>query len=133
MNQCLTFVLLSFFLVHQGQASDACPVTLVSGKGNPHVITITFKNTDKRPIRRLDFTCKAVDVKRDNVSRWHCYETDASFMPEAESTVSYQLSGHIPGPVLVSVKSITFSDGSTWKPPKHDSCQVLKIRVPQSD
>jgi len=114
-------------------ASDACPITLIGGSGDPHRITITFKNNAQLPIRQLDFTCKAIDTEADKASRWHCYESDASFAPGVEQTVSYSLSGRIPGPVLVSVKSVTFSDGTTWKPSRHSSCPVLKIRLPLSN
>jgi hypothetical protein len=55
-----------------------------------------------------------------------------SFLPGAQYTTIYAIPAGIPGTVAVSVKSLLWWDGRTWKPTKQDPCRVLKIQVPRS-
>jgi len=107
----------------------ACPVMLVSGAGRAGAIDLTFRNRDKLPIRRLEFTCKMANSAKSALVP--CYEPNASFLPNGQYTLTYGVpSGR--GPVLVSVKSAMFSDGRTWKPSKRDPCRVLRIPMPHA-
>jgi len=108
----------------------ACPVMLVSGAGRAGAIDLTFRNRDKLPIRRLEFTCKMANAPAKS-ALVPCYEPNASFLPNGQYTLTYGVpSGR--GPVLVSVKSAMFSDGRTWKPSKRDPCRVLRIPMPHA-
>jgi hypothetical protein len=108
----------------------ACPVMLVSGSGRAGAIDLTFKNRDRLPIRRLEFTCRMANAPA-KAALVPCYEPNASFLPGGQYTLTYGVpSGR--GPVLVSVKSALFSDGHTWKPSKRDPCRVLKIPMPRA-
>jgi hypothetical protein len=108
----------------------ACPVMLVSGSGHAGAIDLTFRNRDRLPIRRLEFTCKMANAPA-KTALVPCYEPNASFLPGGQYTLTYGVPiGR--GPVLVSVKSAMFSDGHTWKPSKRDPCRVLKIPMPRA-
>jgi hypothetical protein len=129
-SKAIPVVLLAVFLAPPADASSACPLTLLSGTVEPNGISVTFRNTGKLPIRWLEFTCKPVDAQGDKAHRAHCFETNASFMPETVYTTSYAFSG-VPGPVLVSVKRVTFSDGRNWEPSQRVPCRVLKLVPPR--
>ena len=108
----------------------ACPVMLVSGSGRAGAIDLTFRNRSKLPIRRLEFTCKMANAPA-KAAVVPCSEPNASFLPNGQYTLTYGVpSGR--GPVLVSVKSVMFSDGNNWKPSKRDPCRVLKIALPRA-
>jgi hypothetical protein len=108
----------------------ACPVMLVSGSGRAGAIDLTFRNRDKLPIRRLEFTCRIANAPA-KAALVPCYEPNASFLPGGQYTLTYGVPGGR-GPVVVSVKSAMFADGRTWKPSKHDPCRVLKIPLPRA-
>jgi hypothetical protein len=114
----------------QGLPARACPVMLVSGSGRAGAIDLTFRNRDRLPIRRLEFTCRVANATA-KTAPVPCYEANASFLPGEQFTLTYGVpSGR--GPIVVSVKSVMFSDGRTWKPTKRDPCRVLKIQVPRA-
>ena len=123
-----TFALLVLLLVPRAEASSTCLITLISGTGEQNTINVTFRNTNKWPVRRLEFNCSLVGTRPNKADRAYCGEPNASFLPGAEYTVSYAIPGSVRAPVLVSVKSVTFADGRTWKPTKRDACRTLKIR-----
>jgi hypothetical protein len=112
------------------RAGDVCPVNLINGVSNSNTIEVTFRNVSKLPIRQIEFLCKAVDPQADKAGHAHCREENASFMPDKEYITRYEMWGGIRGVVLVSVKSVTFSDGQAWKPSAHDNCPKLKIVFP---
>lgn len=102
---------------------------LVGGAKDGDTISVTFRNTGKVPIRRLEFNCKLANPPAKGAGQTRCYEPNASFLPVGEYTVSYAIPGGSRGTVLVSVKSITFSDGHVWKPTKRDPCRTLTIKT----
>jgi hypothetical protein len=124
----LFIVALAFLLATFAEPASGCPITLVSGAGDHHTIGITFRSTSKEPVRRLEFNCKLVGARANKSERASCVEPNASFLPGTEYTVSYAIPGDVRALVLVSVKSVLFADGSTWKPAKRDSCRTLKIK-----
>lgn len=128
----LSFALVPMLMAPPVDAPNACPVMLLSGSGEPNAITVTFRTTGRLPIRRLEFGCKRVDAKTGKSQRAQCYEPNASFVPRSVYTVSYGIPGSAPGTAVVEVKSVTFSDGHTWKPTKRDPCRTLKIRLPRA-
>ena len=123
-----TFALWVLLLVSRAEAASTCPVTLITGTGDQNTISVTFRSTDKWPVRRLEFNCSLVGAGANKAERAYCGEPNASFLPGAEYTVSYAMPGSVRAPVLVSVKSVTFADGRTWKPTKRDPCRTLKIK-----
>ena len=123
--------MLALWLAARAGASSACPVLLVSGAADPDVVSVTFRDIGKLPIRRLEFNCK-LEARTHPAQHSQCYEPNASFMPQTEYTVKYSYARGLRGPVLVSLKSVTFSDGHTWKPSQRDPCRVLKIRLPRA-
>jgi hypothetical protein len=127
MSRAIAFVLTVVLLASQAEAKSDCPVTLISGAGDPDTIAITFRNIGKLPIRRLDFKCRAVNAKTGRAQSGHCSELNVSFIPGAEYTVSYPYPNGKPVRTLVSLRSVTFSDGHTFKPSKRDPCRELKI------
>jgi len=131
----IQLVIVAFLLVQvAGAASSACPVLLVSGTGDQEGINVTFRNIANLPvpIRRMEFNCTQTRAKGGPAQRGQCSEQNASFIPKTEFTVSYPYPAGKPGPVLVSLKSVTFSDGHTFKPTKRDPCRVLKIMPPRA-
>jgi hypothetical protein len=49
------------------------------------------------------------------------------FFPATPYEVRYPYPDGVPVPVLVSVKSVTLSDGYIWNPSKHQKCRTLRI------
>ena len=121
-------VLLSAKLL--AQAGSPCPLTLISGEGDLSGITISFNNAGKEPIRRVEFGCAA---KRNHKGTPHtnragiCRENNAMFFPATPYELKYPYPGGVPAPVVVSVKSVTLSDGYIWKPSKYQKCRTLRI------
>ena len=124
----LTFALWVLLLVPRAEAASTCPVTLISGTRDQNTISVTFRSTNKWPVRRLEFNCSLVGAAANKAERAYCGEPNASFLPGAEYTVSYAMPGSVRAPVLVSVKSVTFADGRTWTPTRRDPCRTLKIK-----
>src|SRR5205807_2797472 len=113
-------------------AGSPCPVKLLNGTVDQNVIRVTFRNTGRLSIRQIEFNCKLIDAPADRATRAHCSETKAHFLPETEYTTAYNFPDVTAGSVLMSLKSVTFSDGSTWKPSNQEPCEVLKIRLANS-
>jgi len=122
------FALLLLLLVPRAEAASTCLITLISGTGDQNTISVTFRNTNKWPVRRLEFNCSLAGVRANKADRAYCGEPNASFLPGEDYTVSYAIPGSARAPVLVSLKSVTFADGRTWKPTKNDACRTLKIK-----
>lgn len=83
-------VLVSGLLVWQAKAG-VCPVTMVSGTGNPDAMVIAFRNAGKLPIRRLEFNCTPVHAQTGKRAGKLCREENALFYPGAEYTVRYPI------------------------------------------
>ena len=116
---------LALTFISQAGAST-CPVTLVSGIGEPGAIVLTLRNGGKLPIRRLDFNCTPATArsgKRNSL----CREDNALFYPGTELTLRYAYPSGVRQPVTVSLKSATFSDGFVWKPTKRQPCRTLRV------
>jgi hypothetical protein len=118
------------------ETKGSCPLLLVSGEGDRNAIVISFENAGKLPIRRLEFNCVATHSQpghyQIHTSRAGiCREDNAMFFPATPYEVSYPYPLGVPSPVLVSVKSVTLSDGYVWKPWQRQKCRTLRI-VPKS-
>src|SRR5215472_13262629 len=107
-----------------------CPIMLVSVTADSDAIAVTFRDMGKLPIRRLEFSCKLADARADKAHPTRCDEPNASFMPQNEYTLKYAYPSGVRGPMLVTVKSVTFADGHTWMPSKRESCRLLTVRLP---
>jgi len=127
MSRAIQLATLALFLAPLAGASSSCPVTLLSGAGTPSSISVTFTNAGKLPIRRLEFNCKMVDTQADKAQSTQCYVKNALFFPGTQYTVNYSYPSGVSGPVRVSLRSVAFADGHTWKPFRSESCRVLKI------
>ena len=127
MLRAIQLAVLAVSLVALADASSSCPVTLISGGGDPDAIIVTFRNAGKLPIRQLEFNCTPIHAQSQKTQRGLCLEKNALFFPGMEYTGRYTYPGGIPGPVLVSLKSVTLSDGYIWKPSQRQPCRVLKI------
>src|SRR6266567_3957664 len=124
----MALVLLALFTAPRvNAAKSACPVLMVGGAGDRDGISITFRNLGKLPIRRIEFNCTPLRAQSHQAPRGQCAEQNASFIPRTEFTVSYPYPGGKSAPLVVSLRSVTFSDGHTFKPSKRDPCRVLKI------
>jgi len=120
---------LAVLVVLLGQLANAagrCPVTLVSASGTLDSLSITFMNAGKLPIRRLEFNCKPIGDRSDNI---RCGEDNALFYPGMEYTVTYAHKARAPERVRVSLKSLTSADGFVWKPNPAVSCRVLRVEL----
>jgi len=132
MSKALPLALLALAFASRGETKSSCPIMLVGGAKDQDTISVTFRNTGKVPIRRLEFSCRLTSPPAKGVGQARCYEPNASFLPVGEYTVSYAIPGGSRGTVLVSVKSVTFSDGRVWKPTKRDPCHTLSIKTPHA-
>lgn len=108
-------------------SGSPCPVMLVSGAGEADAIVITFRNTGKLPIRQLEFNCMPAGVQAGKGQRARCREENALFYPGMEYTVRYPYPGPIRRAVVVTVKSVTQSEGFVFKPSKRQPCRTLRI------
>jgi hypothetical protein len=130
MEKLIAVVALALAVAPRSESKSACPIMLVSGTKDQDTISVTFRNMAKPPIRRLEFDCRLAGSRAGASGQARCYEPNASFLPVGEYTVSYAVPGGSRGTVLVSVKSVTFSDGHIFKPTKRDPCKTLAIRTP---
>jgi hypothetical protein len=112
-------------------ASGGCPLTLIRGEGGRNGITVTFRNDEKVPIRRLEFSCKLAHGSASKASQAVCSEENAMFFSATPYTVNYGYPGGIAKAMVVSVKSVTLADGHVWKPSRHATCRVLRITPSQ--
>ena len=132
MSKALPLALLALAFASRGDTKSSCPIMLVGGAKDQDTISVIFRNTGKFPIRRLEFSCRLTGPPAKGVGKARCYEPNASFLPVGEYTVSYAIPGGSRGTVLVTVKSVTFSDGHIWKPTKRDPCRTLSIKTPHA-
>jgi hypothetical protein len=105
-------------------ALAVCPVMLVSGVGESDGIVLTFRNSGKLLIRQLEFSCKSEPSQRGSNA---CREANTLFYPGMQYTVRYPYPGGKAQTVTLAVKSVTTSDGFTWKPTKKQPCRTLRI------
>ena len=130
MEKAIAVLALVLAFAPRGETGSACPIMLVSGSKDQDTISVTFRNSAKSPVRRLEFDCRLANAPAGASEQARCYEPNASFLPVGEYTVSYAIPGGSHEAVLVSVKSVTFSDGHVFKPTKRDPCRTLTIRTP---
>jgi hypothetical protein len=124
-------VLLSMLAATPAVASNNdCPVMLVRGTADADTISVVFRNNTKLPIRRMEFNCRLSDARLAKASPTRCYEPNASFLPKVEYTLQYAYPSGKRGPILVSLKSIQFSDGHIWTPSKKEGCRLLTFALP---
>ena len=114
----------SILLLISAPAFGVCPVMLVSGVGESDGIVLTFRNSGKLLIRQLEFSCKSQPSQRGSNA---CREANALFYPGMQYTVRYPYPGGKAQTVTLAVKSVTTSDGFTWKPTKKQPCRTLRI------
>jgi hypothetical protein len=126
MAKAALFLVVFPFLYLLAFGSGSYPINLLSAGGDASSISITFQNVGKLPIRQLEFDCVPLQEparKDQRISR----EANALFFPGTEYAVSYPYPKGISTRILVSVKSITLSNGYVWKPSKNDRCGELRV------
>lgn len=104
-----------------------CPVLLVSGTADQNLISITFMNMGKLPIRQLEFNCGPRNVVRNTADLSLCRENNALFYSGQEYTLQYATHDRSHN-IQISVNSVTLSDGHVWEPSRGNSCGALTIR-----
>jgi len=129
MGKLLQIALLEALLVSLTYGSSSCPLMIASSTADQDGIRLTFRNAGKLPIRRLDFRCTA--TRRGKTQSGNCLEKNAMFFPGPEYSVSYSYPDGKPEPVMVSVRSLTWSNGYIWKPSKRNTCRVMNIHPPR--
>jgi hypothetical protein len=129
MSKILQFASLLLLLIPSAEASSPCPVTLLSGTGGQDSFSVTFRQTARLPIRRLELNCNVGNgnTRVNKAQQLRCWERNADFMPNMVYTVDYTYGGSQPRSIAVSVRSVTFSDGSIWKPSHRETCRALTI------
>jgi hypothetical protein len=120
--------IIGILLFVSADALAACPVMIVSGVGESDGIVLTFRNSGKLPIRQLEFSCTSQPSQHNSNA---CREANALFYPGMQYTVRYPYPGGNAKTVTLAVKSVTTSDGFTWKPTKKQPCRTLRI-VPRA-
>ncbi len=108
-------------------AQSPCPILLVSGAADQDHISITFINMGKLAIRQLEFNCGPRNSTIGKMATLSpCRENNSLFYPGHEYTLDYA-NQHQSHDVLISVKSITLSNGNVWKPSRSQSCRMVAI------
>jgi hypothetical protein len=135
-SKAARFVILTLFLspllFSEVRDTGGCPLLLVNATADSDAIAVTFRDMTRMPIRRLEFSCKWADARADKAHPTRCYEPNGSFMPRDEYTLRYPYQRGVGRRMLVSVKSVTFSDGHIWMPSRRESCRVLTVRLPRA-
>jgi len=119
-----TISIIGIVLFVSTHALAVCPVMIVSGAGESDGIVLTFRNSGKLLIRQLEFSCKSQPSERSSNA---CREANALFYPGMQYTVRYPYPDGKAKTVTLAVKSVTTSDGFTWKPTKKQPCRTLRI------
>jgi hypothetical protein len=129
MFKILKLASLLLLLIPPAEASSPCPVTLLRGTGTQDSFSVTFRQTARLPIRRLELNCNVGNnnTREAKAHQLHCWEHNADFMPNMVYTLDYTYGGSRPNSIAVSVRSVTFSDGSIWKPSRRETCRALTI------
>src|SRR5579859_2560149 len=127
MSKVLGVVMLALILAPFADASSPCPLTLIGGEIAPHSLTLSFWNTGKLPIRRVELNCTLVRAQANRTQSIPCVEHNSLFFPGPEYTVSYAYAGSPPRSALVSLKSVTLSNGFVWKSSRRQPCRAVKI------
>jgi hypothetical protein len=109
------------------KAKSSCPVTLVSAAFDAGALTVTFRNNGKLVIRELEFNCHIIHPQAAKPESTPCREENGLFFPGNEYTVSYPYPNPVRKSLLVSLRSVTLSDGYVWKPAEGQACRVLRI------
>ena len=116
--------IIGIFLSVSTAALAVCPIMIVNSVGESDGIVLTFRNSGKLPIRQLEFSCESSQSQRDSNA---CREANALFYPGMQYTVRYPYPEGKAKTVTLAVKSVTTSDGFTWKPTKKEPCRTLHI------
>ena len=124
MRWAWTISVIGILMFVLADARAVCPVMIVSGVGEPDGIVLTFRNSGKLLIRQLEFSCKSQSSPHDSNA---CREANALFYPGMQYTVRYPYPGGKAKTIILAVKSVTTSDGFTWKPTKKQPCRTLRI------
>jgi hypothetical protein len=128
MSKIISIGLLLLLLSSVVGASPLCPITIVSGSGGGDGFSVSFWNSGKLPIRRLEFSCTPLRGELRKAHLHPCREDNALFFPGSKYTVEYPYPDGVPRPLLLSVKSVTLSDGYVWIPHKQQTCHtVIKV------
>src|SRR5262245_20791151 len=93
MSKALPLALLALAFASRGETKSSCPIMFVGGAKDQDTISVTFRNTGKFPIRRLEFECRLAKPMAKGVGQARCYEPNASFLPVDEYTLSYAIPG----------------------------------------
>jgi hypothetical protein len=122
-----SLTLVSVLFCSLADASTTCPVKIVTTAAVSDGIALTIVNRGKLPIRRLEFTCTAVDPQAGKPRTARCIEDNALFFPGPEYTVKYGYPGGKRQAVRVTLRNATLGDGYFWKPSRNEPCQVARI------
>ena len=107
--------------------SDSCPLVLLGGSAKQNSIRVHIKNTTDDEITGFRLNCKLVDAEMDKSYHASCIEENARVGPHSETTTVYTFEEDLPGPILVSVNTVAFAGGKSWKPNERDGCETLKL------
>ena len=118
---------LLFGLFFSQASASVCPVMMVSATGDPDAMVVTVRNAGKLPIRRLEFNCTPVHAQPGKAASRLCREENALLYPGTEHTARYPYPRGKAQAMLLSLKSVTLSDGTVWKPSKRQPCRMLRI------
>ena len=127
MSKGICAAVLASVLTPSAHATSPCPLTLIGGEIAPHSLTLSFWNTGKLPIRRLELNCTLVREQAGKSQNIPCLERNALFFPGPEYSVSYAYAGNLPQSALVSLRSVTLSNGFVWKSSRRQPCRKLTI------
>ncbi len=128
LQNLFTLAMLAGFLAPLSHADNFCPIILVSGVNDQGSLTVSFRNAGKLPIQQIELNCTRLREQGQRSRGSVCHVETGLFFPGTEYEMKYTYPGGIPRVVLVSLRSVTLSDGYVWKPARGQTCQPLKIR-----
>jgi len=105
----------------------SCPVMLVNAVAAQDGIVVSIQNMTKVPIRRIEFTCKAIHPRAKMRNEGTCLESNVLFFPGNPYELKYPYPDGIRQAVSVSLRSVTLDGSYIWKPSRRQSCRILRI------
>jgi len=118
--------LLILFAKHT-RAEIACPIMLFDGKADPDDLGLSFMDTAKVPIRQLEFYCSAAG--RHSARRSVCHVETGVFYPGTPYSIRFGFASKNAHTILVSLRSVQFSEAYLWTSTHDQACRSLRISV----
>lgn len=129
-NRLLRFLIMVCALILSAQptrAAIACPMMIYDGNANQEELNLRFMNTAKVPIRQIEFYCTPLDGH--SKQRTLCGVESGIFYPGTPYSARFNYPSTRARIILVSLRSVQFSEGNMWMSGHDQACRSLRIHA----